>query len=61
MAIYRSLQVLRKHCVLVIFLAVTPAHFGAGVASPLPGFPGFLGALSGIRAPLGAPLPSPWA
>src|SRR5437868_2453856 len=48
------LQALRKHLVLVIFLAVTPAHFDAGVSSALPSLAGFLGAVSGIRAPLGA-------
>jgi hypothetical protein len=58
MEIYRHLQVLRKHLVLVIFLAVTPAQLGADISSALPNRAGFLGALSGVRAPLGAPLPS---
>src|SRR5437763_14494477 len=54
MEICRSLQTRRKHLVLVIFLAVTLAHMGADVSSGLPSLPGFLGALSGTRAPLGA-------
>jgi hypothetical protein len=50
MEIYRDLQVLRKHLVLVISLTLAP--LGAHISSALPGLTSFLGALRGVRAPL---------